>query len=764
MKTEMIKEEKMELQDFTERFINQTNASIFLTGKAGTGKTTLLKKIIHSTHKKTAVVAPTGIAALNAGGVTIHSFFQLPFGTFLPVSSYPHSGHAQRLHDQAALRKHSRMRGDKKKIIQALELLIVDEVSMLRPDVLDAMDFVLRAVRGMQKPFGGVQILFIGDLLQLPPVVKQEELPHLQQFYGGNFFFHAQVLQQSKPIYIELEKIFRQQDPTFVDILNSLRDNELKPAQIEVLNAHVQPNFDSTKSEGYIILTTHNNKADQINQNRLKAVKGKSHSYFPEITGDFPINIYPLQETLELKVGAQVMFIKNDWSPEKLYYNGKIGKVVNLSSEEIIVLFPEENKTVAVEKYEWENVKYTYNDQTGEVEEEVIGTFVQYPLRLAWAITVHKSQGLTFEKAVLDLHNVFAAGQAYVALSRLTSLNGLVLLHPIRLNGLKNEEDVVRYAANKIERHKLESTYETNRDKYLLDLIIQCFDWESFIRHVVKLEIAHNQSPTGSEMKKNIDWFINISRALKELVPHAHNFRQQMLKLFNNQRWELAYVHERVSAAYSYFNQRLEPIYRDIIRQILLLSQKKGTSQYCEELNAIEEDFVELLVRLKRTNVIIAQIVLSGEINKTHVDTDSFKNYRVVKWALVKQSLMKEIPNIPIEYTDFVTSKKSKKSNIPKKERKNTYEETLKLIEAGKDPKAIAEDRKLSIQTVYNHLSKLITQEKISIGQVMSQERYNEIKISLLNFQGETLTEMKECLGQDFTWEEIKLYRAHQLL
>jgi hypothetical protein len=764
MKTEMIKEEKMELQDFTERFINQTNASIFLTGKAGTGKTTLLKKIIHSTHKKSAVVAPTGIAALNAGGVTIHSFFQLPFGTFLPVGNYPYTDQAQRLHDQTALRKHGRMRGDKKKILQALELLIVDEVSMLRPDVLDAMDFVLRNARGIQRPFGGVQVLFIGDLLQLPPVVKQEELPHLQQFYGGNFFFHAQVLQHHKPIYIELEKIFRQQDPTFVKILNSLRNNQLNPAQMEVLNAHLQPNFDTTKNEGYIILTTHNYKADQINHSRLIDIQGSTYSYLPEITGDFPSHIYPLQDTLELKVGAQVMFIKNDLSPEKLYYNGKIGRVINLSAEEIIVLFPEEKKTVTVEKYEWENVKYTYNDQTGEVEEEVIGTFVQYPLRLAWAITVHKSQGLTFEKAALDLHDVFAAGQAYVALSRLTSLKGLVLLHPIRLNGLKNEEDVVRYAANKIEKDKLQSTYNSNRDKYLLDLIIQCFDWENFISDVIKLEIAHNQSPPGGEMRKNVEWFSGVSKELKDLIPHAHNFRQQMLKLFNNQRWELAHVNERVSAAYTYFNQRLEPIYRDLIRQILLLSQKKGTSQYCEELNALEEIFVELLIRLKRTKIIIEQIVLSGEVNKTHVDTDSLKNYRVVKWALVKQSLMKEIPNIPLGETSFKTPKKSKKSVAAKKEKKNTYEETLKLLEAGKDPVAIAEERKLTIQTIYNHLSKLITQERISIGQVMRQERYDEIKSSLQNFQGETITEMKELLGESFSWEEVKLFRAHQLL
>lgn len=761
----LTKEDKpMELQDFTERFINQTNASIFLTGKAGTGKTTLLKRIIRSTHKKAAVVAPTGIAALNAGGVTIHSFFQLPFGTFLPTTSYPHVNNSQRLHDQTALRKHSRMRGDKKKIILALELLIVDEVSMLRPDVLDAMDFVLRSIRRVQKPFGGVQVLFIGDLLQLPPVVKKEEVTHLQQFYNGHFFFHAQVLQQNKPIYIELEKIFRQQDPNFVNILNSLRNNKLDPAQMEVLNKHVQPDFDTAKNEGYIILTTHNHKADQINQSRLKAVDSKSVFFSPEITGDFPVHIYPLQEELELKVGAQVMFIKNDLSIDKAYYNGKIGRVINLSSEEITVLFPEENKTVIVDKYEWENVKYQYNDQTGEVVEEVIGTFVQYPLRLAWAITVHKSQGLTFEKAVLDLQNVFAAGQAYVALSRLTSLKGLVLLNPIRLNGLKNEADVVRFSANKVAKNELLRTYSDQRTQYCLDLITQCFDWEKFLGEVIKMEIAHNQSTPGGEMGKNKEWFGKISNKVKELVPHTNKFRQQMLKLYHHEKWELGYVSERVSAACNYFNDRLEPIYRDIIRQILLLSQKKGTLQYCEELNALEEEFVALLVQLKKTQIIISQIALAGEVNKEHVYSDSLKNYRVIKWTVVKQALMKEVPNIPFEEPNFRKPKRTKRSNTVKKEKKNTYEETLKLLEAGKKPKAIAEERKLTIQTIYNHLSKLITQEKISIGQVMAQERYDLIKRRLNTFEGESLTEMKEHLGDGFSWEEVKLYRAHQLL
>ncbi|MDZ4329477.1 MAG: AAA family ATPase, partial [Flavobacterium sp.] len=410
---------------YTLRFINQTHRSVFLTGKAGTGKTTLLREIIQTTHKNTVVVAPTGIAALNAGGVTIHSMFQLPFGGFIPDNSSPQFSESTKFETKATLRRHFKMSGLKKSVIRNMELLIIDEVSMLRADLLDAMDYMMQTVRKKNSAFGGVQVLYIGDLLQLPPVIRDEEWRTLKTYYKGKFFFHSHVVQQNPPLYIELSKIFRQTDDTFISVLNNLRNNQISQQDIQTLNQYVKPDFDLKANKGYITLTTHNNKADSMNAQALEDLEGKLVTYKPEITGDFPDKIFPVEQQLQLKVGAQIMFVKNDLSFDKHYFNGKMGIIKSLSSQEILVHFPEENKTIEVEKYEWQNIRYKVDETTKEIEEEVLGTFVHYPIKLAWAITVHKSQGLTFDKAALDVSQVFLPGQAYVALSRLRSLEGL---------------------------------------------------------------------------------------------------------------------------------------------------------------------------------------------------------------------------------------------------------------------------------------------------------------------------------------------------
>lgn len=397
------------------RFINQTQKSIFLTGKAGTGKTTLLREIISTTHKNTVVVAPTGIAALNAGGVTIHSMFQLPFAAFLPdEKADPYISENSRFENRNTLSRHFKMNGTKRAVIQNMELLVIDEVSMLRADIMDAMDFMLRKVRRNETPFGGVQVLFIGDLLQLPPIIKNEEWAVLQRYYRGKFFFHSHVIQQNPPLYIELDKIFRQTDTDFISVLNNLRNNTVTNNDLAVLNQYVQPDFDFKKNPGFITLTTHNAKADTINTEALEELEGKEFVFMPEIVGDFPDKIFPVDEQLKLKVGAQVMFVKNDLSFEKQYFNGKMGVIKNISAKEIFVHFPEENKTIEVERYEWKNIRYYVDEMTKEIEEEILGTFTHYPIKLAWAITIHKSQGLTFDNAALDVSQVFLPGQAYL--------------------------------------------------------------------------------------------------------------------------------------------------------------------------------------------------------------------------------------------------------------------------------------------------------------------------------------------------------------
>src|SRR5690554_1551203 len=373
--------EVSELAQYTVNFINQTSRNVFLTGKAGTGKTTLLKEIIETTHKNTVVVAPTGIAALNAGGVTIHSLFQLPFAGFLPTHNQPPQiGANIRFENRNTLRRHFRMSKTKQEVLRNMELLIIDEVSMLRADVLDAMDFMLQSIRRNNEAFGGVQVLFIGDLLQLPPVVRHQEWEVFKNYYAGMFFFHSHVIQQNPLLYIELDKIYRQTEQSFIEVLNNLRNNHITPQDIELLNKYVQPDFDVKNKQGYITLTTHNAKADNLNQTALKELKGKKHSYYPEIVGDFPEKIYPIEEELELKLGAQIIFIKNDLSYEKRYFNGKMGIIHSLSEEEIVVHFPEENKFIEIEKYEWENIRYTVDENTKEINDEVLGTFTHYPI------------------------------------------------------------------------------------------------------------------------------------------------------------------------------------------------------------------------------------------------------------------------------------------------------------------------------------------------------------------------------------------------
>lgn len=474
--------------DLAERFINHTKRHVFLTGKAGTGKTTFLKRITQTTHKKTIIAATTGIAALNAGGVTLHSQFQLPLAAFIPARIDFQSNLNANFETQNSILRHMRMSNEKRNIIREAELLIIDEVSMLRADTLDAIDFVLRYVRKNNYSFGGIQVLFIGDMLQLPPIVKDNEWEVLSKYYSSIHFFNAKVLEKDKPIYVELDKIYRQTDTKFTEILNKVRYNTLTADDVNYLNTFYNQNALSLKDE-YITLTTHNLRAETINKEELAKLKSRSYFFSAEIEDDFPEHIIPTDKKLELKVGAQVMFIKNDVSTEKRYYNGKIGIVTNLDDSTIEVLIDGKTK-IEVEPYTWENIKYTVNDESKEIEEEVLGSFKQYPLKLAWAITIHKSQGLTFEKAIIDVKNVFASGQTYVALSRLKSLDGLVLSSPIQMKGIKNDETIIEYEKNKIDANVANDILQDESWQYILAYNNNTFDF----RELEKLWQEHIDS------------------------------------------------------------------------------------------------------------------------------------------------------------------------------------------------------------------------------------------------------------------------------
>ena len=612
---------------YTLRFINQTHRSVFLTGKAGTGKTTLLREIIQTTHKNTVVVAPTGIAALNAGGVTIHSMFQLPFGGFIPDNSSPQFSENTKFETKATLRRHFKMSGLKKSVIRNMELLIIDEVSMLRADLLDAMDYMMQTIRKKNISFGGVQVLYIGDLLQLPPVIRDEEWRTLKTYYKGKFFFHSHVVQQNPPLYIELSKIFRQTDDTFISVLNNLRNNEISQQDIQTLNQYVKPDFDLKTNKGFITLTTHNNKADTMNAQALEDLDGKLATYKPEITGDFPEKIFPVEEQLQLKVGAQIMFVKNDLSFDKHYFNGKMGVIKSLSSQEILVHFPEENKTIEVEKYEWQNIRYKVDETTKEIEEEVLGSFVHYPIKLAWAITVHKSQGLTFDKAALDVSQVFLPGQAYVALSRLRSLEGLILLSPLHMNGISNDQDVMDYSLNKASDSFLENALHFETKNFIHNYLIHTFDWSDLAQEWRNHKFSYNEKSEISEKSKHAVWARKQTEAIELLLDPSKKFILQLNKLFNQETVDLNHVSERIQAAFSYFFKPMDELVFEILWKLEEVKRIKKVKAFYDELIVLEELQTKAVLRLMKAKLLIETVVAGETISKEKLTSSEIKKY-----------------------------------------------------------------------------------------------------------------------------------------
>ncbi|WP_281309471.1 helix-turn-helix domain-containing protein [Flavobacterium flavigenum] len=747
---------------YTLQFINQTQKSIFLTGKAGTGKTTLLREIIATTHKNTVVVAPTGIAALNAGGVTIHSMFQLPFSAFIP--SYEDNSQfteTVKFENKETLRRHFKMNNVKRNVIRNMELLIIDEVSMLRADLLDAIDFMMQTVRKNTQAFGGVQVLFIGDLLQLPPVIRDEEWRTLRNYYKGKFFFHSHVIQQNPPLYIELSKIYRQTDDSFISVLNNLRNNQITPEDIQILNEYVKPDFDLKNNPGYITLTTHNAKADSINEQAIGDLAGNEYAYQPFIVGDFPEKIFPVEENLKLKVGAQVMFVKNDLSFDKRYFNGKMGVVKSLSAEEIFVHFPEENKTIEVEKYEWKNIRYKINELTKEIEEEVLGTFAHYPLKLAWAITVHKSQGLTFEKAALDVSQVFLPGQAYVALSRLTSLKGLILLSPLQMNGISNDQDVMDYALNKATEDILEKQLHFETKNFIHNYLINSFNWSDLAQEWRNHRFSYNENAANSEKSKHSVWAHKRLEIIELLINPSQKFVQQLNKIFSKETVDLFFVQERVVAAYDYFFKPMDKLVTDLLQKMAEIQKFKKVKEFYEELALLDDLQTKAVLHLMKAKLLI-EIVVSGEtICREKLTSTAIKNYKSDKISKIREEF--QMSNTDIFKLDEpvmrYTAKKLDK-NDPKTVKKTTVEETYDLWIEKNSVQDIARMRKLTVQTIEMHLVKLIQAKKIEISDVLPYDKILALRDAFEFYQEESLNGLKEKHGDEFTWDELKMFKA----
>jgi len=519
-------------------FVENTGRSIFLTGKAGTGKTTFLKMVVEQSRKRPIVVAPTGVAAINAGGVTIHSFFQLPFSPYVPG---------------AKLESKFDFSREKRKIIASIDLLIIDEISMVRADLLDAIDAVLRRFRDHNLPFGGVQLLLIGDLAQLTPVVTPEDERMLKPYYDTPYFFGSKALQQIDYVTIQLGHVYRQQDASFIQILNEVREGHPSAEALAQLNSRVG----QSASPLAIRLTTHNHLANYYNESELQKLSGRSYHYHAEIKGTFPDYSYPTAETLELKVGAQVMFVKNDPSGKHLYYNGRIGRVMEASETHLTVYCEGDSEAIEVEPLEWDNTRYTLNEVTREIESEVQGTFKQLPLRLAWAITIHKSQGLTFDHAIIDANQSFAPGQVYVALSRCRTLEGLQLATPLSLRSIINDLRVDSYIAQQeSEAERSIQQLPVLKQEYERYLLLQLFDFRS----ILLLQ--------ETMVRIFAEFFYHSNASLKQLHDQAlFDLRQHVLIIAD--RWQQKIVSmpieelrdadflERVKRSAEYFSDQL---------------------------------------------------------------------------------------------------------------------------------------------------------------------------------------------------------------
>jgi len=572
-----------------------TNRSIFLTGKAGTGKTTFLRKLKKETKKQIAVVAPTGVAAINAGGTTMHSFFQLPFNPFIPTAE-----------GRKNLIEKMKMQGNRRKVIQELELLVIDEISMVRADVLDAVDTILRHVRYRNnEPFGGVQVIFIGDMFQLSPVASDEEWRLLSQYYTSPYFFHSQAILQQRPIYIELDKIFRQTNGDFIRVLNEVRNNCLSDSGLSLLQSRYNPLFVPPHDDTYITLTTHNYKADQINAEELAKVKGKIYSFDAEIQGEYPEKSYPTEKTLELKIGAKVMFLKNDTETPRRFFNGKIGVVKSVQDESITIKCPDDYESIELKKGVWENIRYSTNQTTKQIEEEELGKFIQYPLRLAWAITIHKSQGLTFDKAVIDAGAAFAAGQVYVALSRCRSLEGLVLLSKINPSSIQNDRQIVEHERNKLPIDALEQQLDESRNQYRNFILMHLFDFKNVIGQASRL-LNETKEVIASYNEETLPFLHDVLRQTQALDEIAGKFQHQLQGLLGAHPVQEEHLQERLAAAIDFFNTKMNNLLETLRQSPATTDSKLHASDYNDGLrmifsNIAQKSFLMKGLKLKFT-------------------------------------------------------------------------------------------------------------------------------------------------------------------
>ncbi len=808
-------------------FIQYTNRSVFLTGRAGTGKTTFLKYIKANTPKQTAVVAPTGVAAINAGGVTIHSFFQLPFTPYIPESR----GFQQNENsiDRHHLLGRIKMNSDRRKVLQQMELLIIDEISMVRADVLDAIDVLLRHFRyRYNEPFGGVQVLLIGDMYQLPPVVPDEEWRILSQHYNSPFFFSSKVIQEQQPVHIELNKIYRQNEQQFIELLNKVRNNEMDAEGFALLNSRYNPAFQQKKEDGYITLTTHNFKADAINAEELAKLSGSITNYKASVTGEFNEKSFPAEQSLQLKVGAQVMMIKND--VEKRYFNGKIGTVIKLEDETVQVECKDQPFPIEIKKEKWENIRYTLNQTSQRVDEDVMGTFEQFPLRLAWAITIHKSQGLTFEKAVIDAGAAFASGQVYVALSRCTTLGGIVLKSRINNNGLNNDERIVQFSQQKNSPVQLTGELDESKKAFQSALLKTLFDLTAVIKPSGELQKFVEENTTDFN-EETLPWIQQIEERLQKLQEVIVKFQQQLQQLLeeNLMPEQNEQLQKRIAAAAVYFEKELQVLLSFLSSSVAVTDSKQKAMLYNLALQEVHSAIALKLHSMKgctegfNANNYYThkqQFILPGlKVNAYAAANKTFKTdsphpelYRQLRTLRDKICAQRDVPVFFVangatldelarylpqnmqelakisgfgrakiesygeQFINIITTycmqkklgslihekdpKPKRKEKEPGKEKVDTKAETYKLYKEGKKITEIAAARNLSAGTIEGHLAHYVERGIISVEELVSKEKIILIEPLAKSLEGNSVTPLKEQLGNGVSYGEIKLVIA----
>jgi len=701
------------------RFINTTSSHIFLTGKAGTGKTTFLKNIGDITHKNYIVVAPTGIAALNAGGVTIHSQFLLPPVMFLPDRSLPDdiTDNGRVLNQNVLARKHP-LNSVRKKVLRSIDLLVIDEVSMLRADLLDAIDYRMKAARGnFRQSFGGVQVLFIGDLYQLPPVVRNEEQEILGRYYNSAWFYEAKVLQSDPLVYIELDKIFRQHDQDFIDILNNLRNNTVTDHDIETLNQYYKTEEEINHLKEIITLTTHNYKADELNQKELRNLDTQSHLFDAHLEGDFPESMYPVILQLELKEGAQIMFIRNDASEQKKYFNGKLATVKKISEEGIMVEMAGNHEEYVLETVRWENKKYTVESETHDLSEEVIGVFEQYPVKLAWAITVHKSQGLTFEKAIIDVAQAFADGQVYVALSRLRSLDGLVLRTRINPSAISTDKQVAAFAQANHHPHLLDDVMKTKQRIFLRQQLENTFDFSSLLKDIQYVQ--KDQEVEGFDEDSMKPLLTQIAEALDAQRANTETFRRQLVELLNtNNSPQLL---ERITKGREYYRAFFFNLIRMLLEHLEVMKQQKRVKAYVTQLVELDQGLNKKLEEVD-TTLLLTEGIMQGQ---SQFDFSLLYKQRVEERA----GILAEIHKNQIDKEAEAGKRKTRKDRKSKKvEGPTTYDITLEMFNRGMTIEQIAKERELVTGTIEGHLGKSVEAGRLAISSIVNEGEMNEIK------------------------------------